>query len=220
MNFKQLLRKKSRSKKGFTIVEVVATVAILAITSGAVLSVYVMVQKVTKDASTITVDQYNTTQMEWLVRNELHVASKVDFDLASSFNPSGVHFDEIEEGDEYMMFDSVRKEVVFKRADSSSSFNDVFSVSDVNEVTLSVAPLNDITPEKDGQNYKLFYTISTSHYDYSGGFVLSNTAVGDGESMVYAGDTTKTINWGDQMPNDNDTVFYFHRESTGTTSTP
>ncbi len=220
MNYKKLLKKYTgRSKRGLTLVEMVAVIAIMAITSGAVLSVYVMVQKVTNDASEITVNQYNTTQIERLIRNELQVASNVDFDVAASFAPLGVHYDEVEEGDEYMMYDTLRKEVVFKRADSTSTFNDVFTVTDVNEVTFSVSPVNDVTPS-DGQHYKLFYKISTGHYDYSGGFVLSNTVVGEDDSMVYAGSTNKKIVWTDGIPNDNDTVFYFHREKSAVESTP
>ena len=171
------------------------------------------------DASQITVNQYNVTQMERLIRNELQVASNIDVDLLASFNSMGTHFDDIVENDEYMMFDSVRNEVAFKRADSSGNFNTVFTIDDVTDVTLSVAPLNDTVDDKEGQPYKLFYKVSTSHYDYSGGFVLNNTKIGSDDSMNYCGTTNKTIHWGNSATNDNDYVFYYHREITGVEST-
>lgn len=220
MNYKDLFRKyKKPSKKGFSLVELIATVAVIAITSGATISVFLMVQKVSNDASEITANQYNVSQMERIIRNELQVAADVDVDLLATFGTGGVHEADIEKNDEYMMYDPVRSEVVFLRADDAGTFKTQFSIEDVNEVKLSIAPLNDVVADKSNQPFKFFYTITTSHYDYSGGFVLSNTNIGNDDSMTYAGVKTKTINWKVGSP-DNDYVLYFHRENTGVESTP
>ena len=221
MNYKKLLQKYTkRSKRGLSLVELVATIAVLAITSGAVFSVYLMVQKVTWDASEITKNQYNVSQMERIIRNELQVASNIDIDLLASYQQYGAHYDSIQENDEYMMYDTVRREVVFYRADSSSSFNKVFSIGDVSDVTVSIAPLNDMAANKEGMPYKLFYKISTRHYDYSGGFVLNNTMIGMDDSMKSAPSQTMTIRWGDTPGGDNDFVLFFHRETTNVEDTP
>ena len=70
------------SKKGLTLVEMIVTVAIVAIASGATLSVFLMVHDVTRDASDITVQQFYTGQTERMIRNEMQVASGVDIKLA------------------------------------------------------------------------------------------------------------------------------------------
>ena len=221
MNYKELLKKYTKpSKKGFNLVELVAVIAIIAITSGATLSVFLMVHKVTRDASEITIDQYNTTQMERLIRNEVVVGSDVDFKLGSGFSTGGSY--SAVENDEYIQF--IGDSVVFKRADDSGKFSTVFTISDVKEVTFAVAPLNDTLADPSGQPFKFFYTISTSHYDYSGGFLLNNTRVKDDDSMKVAGVYTKKITW-KKGSTDNDYVFFFHREvsdvtTSSTSSTP
>ena len=79
MNYKDFFKKyKNPSKKGFTLVEVVAVIVILAIVSGATLSVFIMVHQITRDAKTITINQYNTTQLESLIRHEFQAASNID----------------------------------------------------------------------------------------------------------------------------------------------
>ncbi len=214
MNYKQLLRKYTKpSKKGFNLVELVATIAVIAITSGATLSVFLMVHQVTNDASEITVNQFNVTQMERLIRNEVVVASDIDIALGAGFNTGGAYSADVIENDEYIMYDSVTKSVCFKRADSSGNFKTVFVIDDVSEMQISVAPLNDVVADKDGQPYKFFYNVVTAHYEYSGGFVLNNTKIGSDESMQYAAVKTKTLNWKSGSM-DNDYVFAFHREVT------
>lgn len=219
MNYKHIFRKYTRpSKKGFSLVELIATVAVIAITSGATLSVFLMVHKVTQDASEITVNQYNTTQMERLIRNEVVCGSNIDMALGVGYNPGGAYSGDVVENDEYIMYDAVAKTVYFKRATDTGSFKNVFLIDDVDEVQISVAPLNDVAADKTGQPYKLFYTIHTNHYDYSGGFVLNNTCIGSDDSMKYAVDKTKTLVW-KEGSSDNEMVFFFHREVTDVAST-
>ena len=221
MDYKKLLRKYTKqSKRGLSLVELVATIAILAISSGAVFSVYLMVQQITRDASEITINQYNITQMERLIRNELQVASNIDVDLLTNYQRYGTHFDDIVENDEYMMYDSVRREVVFMRADSSGTFNRVFTVSDVSDVSLSVTPLNDIAANKNEMPYKLFYKITTQHYVYSGGFMLNNTSIGSDDSMKSVGSTSRTLEWSEVPTTDNNFVLFYHREVTNVEDTP
>lgn len=211
MRFKDYYKKYAKgSKKGLTIVELMAVIAILAITSGATLSVFLMVHQVTRDASEVTQNQYNTTQVERFIRNELQVASDVDMVKLADYINTGYHVPDVEEGYEYMAFDQAASRIIFARGDDSHNFHSIYTLSDVNEVTLSVVPIDSADP--DGKPYKLFYKITTSHYEYSGGIVLGNTVYGglSDHSMESAG-TRNTLHWV-KGSTDNDFVLYFYRE--------
>ena len=226
MNFKDILKKyRTPSKKGFSLVELIVVVAIVSIVSGATLTVFLMVQEVTRDASDITVDQYNVTQMERLLRNELQVASNIDIAQSTTFKkigdiyPSGY---EVQENDEYMIYDETAGRISFMRADKDKNYKAVFSISDVNDVQISIAPLDDSGATVKGQPYKLFYKVSTSKYDYTGGMVLANTSIDgkDDKSMAMAKPvfgTTKTLEWSEGSA-DNAYVICFHRDYTEVTS--
>lgn len=67
MNLKDFFRKyKSNEKKGFTVIEVLAVVVILSITSTAIVSVFMAVHKSVRETGTITSEQYHITQVERL----------------------------------------------------------------------------------------------------------------------------------------------------------
>lgn len=242
MNFKDILKKyRTPSKKGFSLVELIVVVAIVSIVSGATLTVFLMVQEVTRDASNLTVDQYNVTQMERLLRNELQVASNIDITQSTTFKKVGGTYSsyDVQENDEYMIYDGVAGRVSFMRADKNKDYKAVFSISDVDSVQLSISPLDDSGATVKGQPYKLFYKVSTSKYDYTGGMVLANTSIDgkDDKSMAMAKPvfgTTKTIEWEKaQIPagtsdseanniayntKDNAYVICFHRDYTEVTS--
>lgn len=225
MNYKDFFKKyKNPSKKGFTIMEVIAVVMILAIVSGATLSVFVMVHQITRDAKSITINQYNTTQLESLIRHEFQAASNIDVITLDLIN--GTYKSKVIEDDEFIYYDPTLKQVSFIRADSYKSFKDgtgayhtVFVISDVKKMTISVSPINNQASTA-GQPYKLFYKIETSKYDYSGGLVLNNTSESKDSSMANCrtllGTTSPSLTWykpdDDTVVNsDNGYVVYFHR---------
>lgn len=165
------------SKKGLTLVEMIVTVAIVAIASGATLSVFLMVHDVTRDASDITVQQFYTGQTERMIRNEMQVASGVDIKLADQLKNGNPLADQAKVGDAYIAYLPDQKKVTFYRCETDGSYTELFAVDNVTESRISIAPMNDLVSDKSGQNYKLFYEITTARYSYSGGFVLSNTEV-------------------------------------------
>lgn len=227
MSFKQMLRKyRKPSKKGFSLVELLAVVAILAITSGATITVFLMVQDVTRDASKITVNQYNTTSMERLIRNEFQTASNVDVVAEVDIVGAGAVFaSEIGEGDEYMKFDEDSHRVTFMRANESGTFETIFTISDIQDASVTITPLNNSVADKSNQPYKLFYQMTTYHYEgdnaYSGGIVLGNTVVNgaNDKSMKKCLVDTITLDW-KSGSSDNGKVVFFHRDSSKYVSTP
>lgn len=239
MNFRHLLEKYKRpSKKGFTLVEMVVTVAVVAIAAGATLSVFVMVKEVSQKAAVLTKQQYYTGQTERMIRNEFQVASNVDIALAVGLENGKPLANEAKKNDEYMKYDPTMGRVTFYRANKDKEFSELFTIDEVNEVEISIAPLNDVVADKSGQNYKMFYIITTKNYEYSGGFVLSNTVVQGKEDKSFKkiGDPTNahTILWrsdanggsnGTGSPNYGNTfALMFHRDTSGynasTSSTP
>lgn len=231
MNYKDFFKKyKNPSKKGFTLVEVVAVIVILAIVSGATLSVFIMVHQITRDAKTITINQYNTTQLESLIRHEFQAASNIDIMTLDLIN--GTYKSKVLEDDEFIIYDPTLKQVSFIRADKYKSFKDatgayhtIFTISDVKKMTISVSPMNNQSSTA-GQPYKLFYKIETSKYQYSGGLVLNNTSESKDDSMVNCrsipelNTTSPSLVWYKPDPNpdgtevvnkDNTYVVYFHR---------
>lgn len=168
---------KKSSKKGFTLVEIIVTVAIVAIASGATLTVFLMVHDVTDNAKDITVQQYYTGQTERMIRNELQVASAVDIRVAELLKNGNPLADEAKLSDGYIDYDQDTERLSFYRCEANGSYTEKFTVDNVTEVQITIMPLNNAISDRSGQNYKLFYEITTSTYTYSGGFVLSNTEV-------------------------------------------
>lgn len=202
MNFKNIVGGyKKPSKKGYTLVELMVVVALLTIVSGATLTVFIMVQKVTRDAGQITTDQYNVTQMEKLIRNEFQACSNVNIVGLGEMQEGGAFFDEIEVGDEYMMYDYVTKRVMFMRYEDGNTEvpNTKLTIDGVRSASISIAPLDINAASPQGQPFKLFYSIQTEHehYVYSGGIVLNNTEYNgsNDESMKRTLESTKTIRW-------------------------
>ncbi len=220
MNLKNILSKyKKHSKKGFTLVELIVVVALLSITAGATVTVFLMVHQVTRDASEITVNQYQTTQTERFIRNEFQTASNIDVAAGADFASGGIFSSAVKEDDEYVMYDATRKTVVFVRADSSKVFRSLMTIENVTDVSITIQPLD--LNDKVGKPYKLFYKITTKQYEYSGGIVLGNTCIGNAKdkSMSMALTDTRTVEWKTGSA-DNGTVIYFHREETRSVSTP
>ena len=151
MNMNDILKKyRKPSKKGFSLVELIVVVCIVSIVSAATLSVFLMVQDVTRDASKMTIEQYNTTQMERLIRNELQVASNIDITNKTTFKKVGGIFPsgaKVEKDDEYMIYDEALGKITFMRADENLDFKAVFSITDIKEVSFTIAPLSDSLAE-------------------------------------------------------------------------
>ena len=79
MKLKDFFRRyKGKDKKGVTLVELIAVVAILAITSTASVSVFLAVRTSVYNTSKVTTDQFNVIQTEKYIRNEFQVASNID----------------------------------------------------------------------------------------------------------------------------------------------
>ena len=201
----------------------------MAIVSGATLTVFLMVQDVSRDASELTVTQYNTTTMETFLRNEFQTASKIDVAAFTDFREGGLFASTVNVNDEFMMFDSNRHTVSFARADKNKQWQTLLTIDDVKQASITISPLNCESTDRKGQPYKAFYNITTTHYVYSGGIVLGNCIVGDGSmKMAMSEITPYTLNWGEepmfdaegvQVTPDNDLIIYFHREMTKVAST-
>lgn len=222
MGFSHFIKKYAKpSKKGFSLVELIAVIAILAITSTAVLSVYLMVGKVTQDASDITIEQFNVGQTEKFIRHELAAASNINVITLENYQAER----DIVPDDEYIMFDisdddgalvtETSGTIRFIKYDEDGNEQSLYNISDVQRVEFSIVPVNE-QEVTSGDNYKFFYNITTSHYTYSGGFVLSNTEIGSTEDeSMNIGDEfiggAQNIVWeagGDY----NDHVIFFHKE--------
>lgn len=231
MNFKGVFKKyKKHSKKGYTLVELMVVVALLTIVSGATLSVFLMVGDVTRDAGDITTDQFNVTHMEKLIRNEFQSCSNVNVVRLAEMQDGGAFFDDIEAGDEYMMYDANVKRVSFVRYEYNEGHtqlnaNTKLTIDGVRSATISIAPLDIGAASPQGQPFKLFYSIQTEHehYTYSGGIVLSNTEYNgsNDESMKRTLADSKSIQWLAAEDNDDNTyVVSFHKEGTSVDITP
>lgn len=208
MNLRDKLNSKLHSKKGFTLVELMTVVAILAITSGAMLTVFIMVHSVARDASEVTVNQYQTTQMERYIRNELQTANSIDFLGLSEVMDEDYG---AEPGDEFLMYDSTRKSVVFMRADDDGIFQALLTIDDVSEATINISPLNAAEPS--GNPYKLFYKITTSHYDYTGGMLLGNTCGDKAKDHSMTVTPSMGVHWGIGSDDDQIVLAYLREET-------
>ncbi|MDE7390754.1 MAG: prepilin-type N-terminal cleavage/methylation domain-containing protein [Lachnospiraceae bacterium] len=224
MMFKKYFSKKN-SKKGFTLVEVIAAVAVLSIISGATISIFLAVQKSVSHTSEITVDQYNTTQVERFIRNEFQVASGVTID--TTVPVSG------DKDDMICYYDAGQKRVCFSRVMvDGGNYEDYLTIDSVESVQIKFNKLDISTnPDAGSKPYRMTYVIDTLDYQYSGGIVLGNTCPDDGASFDnMAGglpDTGATINWGDDNSSGtpvpystNSTVIKFHSEVAAEVSTP
>ncbi|MBQ2151848.1 MAG: type II secretion system protein, partial [Clostridia bacterium] len=124
MNLKDFFRRyKNNEKKGFTVIEVLAVVVILSITSTAIVSVFMAVHKSVRETGTITSEQFHITQVERFIRNEFQVASNIDvFDIdPTSFTPNLTTTSRsAEQDDECMVFNPARKCVYFKKYDADA----------------------------------------------------------------------------------------------------
>ncbi len=214
MGFKDYFRKRGKSKKGFTLVEMVVTVAILAIVSTVTVQALFAVRDTFRNSSKITTNQYTTTQMERFIRNEFQVASKVD--ITGTLPTSGT----TKKYDEYMMYDATNKKVVFKKVTTDGgAYEDYLSLDGVKTVNISIFPMAKVTGTPEGDDrYKLTYDIDTEEYQYKGGIVMGNVTYGDAEGIAanLTNKDGKTITWKDGS-SDNGLYITFHSETMTTT---
>lgn len=195
---------KKNSKKGFTLVEMIAVICILAIASTATISVFLAVQVTVRDTSEIVTDQHSTTQVERFLRNEIQVGSNVDcYDVDyTSFAPDSVINGLLEQNYECILYDATTKSVVIKKIQddkstyTTSDFKQLLTIQNVEKMTIDIYPINrgsatDIA-DYDGKKLKLVYKIEATDYTYSGGMVIGNSCI-DGSSAdmgYYASDST------------------------------
>ena len=204
MKFKDFFRRyKGREKKGFTLVEMIAVIAVLAITSTATISIFLAVRDTVRDTSRVTTDQFNISQIEKYIRNELQVASKVDvYDRDGTSNlpvlPSGRTW---VEDDECMVYDAANKCVHFmKVVDSAGTWQPRLTIPSVSYVRIKIVPVNykaikdyqDIidaggsaTDPAKKKPLKVFYEIKGKSFTYSGGMILNNTKAGSPDLTWY-----------------------------------
>ena len=241
MNLKDFFKRyKSNEKKGFTVIEVLAVVAILAITSTAVVSVFMAVHKSVKETGNITTEQFHSTQVERFIRNEFQVGSSVDvFDLDPlTFTPSftAAGYTPVE-NDECMVFDQANKCVYFKKySEATNSYNVALTLTNIEEVHLTICPYDyaavtgtgGSSQSIDGMKLKLVYEIVATDYTYSGGIILGNTAAGERGNMENYATTdpkyTAKLIWNQDSTNlTNNKCVCFHSERTAidsSSSTP
>lgn len=207
MSVKDYFKKRKNSKKGFTLVEMVASVCVLAIVSTVTVQVLFSVQDIFRHTSDITVNQYTTTQLEKFIRNELQIASTVEL---VSGAPSTATY----ENDEIFYYNKDEKKLYFKKATTDgASYSDIASnylvLDSVNSVKFTIKPLKD---EADAP-LKFEYTIDTEDYQYSGGIVMGNTKYGTDfmASCETLGPDGVTVTW-KEGSSDNSKVLTFHSE--------
>ncbi len=229
MNLKGLLKKyRNNSRKGYTLVELMAVVAIVAILSGASLSIFVAVGQSTRDLGNTAAEQYSTAQAERFLRNEFQVASNVDvLDLTTSgsskvpnfagASPYGSTY-AVQEDDEFLYFNDGR--LYFMKADESKTFKNVLTIDDVEEVTIDIYPIDYAKAEAGGASakdlqLKMVYNIKTTEFVYSSGIILGNTKTGRGKNMAWADSTNymANLNW-KSGSSDNTSCIFFHSETT------
>lgn len=204
MNFKDFFKRyKGREKKGFTVVEMIAVVAILAIASTATISVFLAVRNTVVDTGDITAEQFNVSQIEKFIRNELQVASNVDiYNKASTGNlPQYPTSHTLAEGDECIVYDAANKYVYFFRVDDTGAWKERLKLTSVEKVHMVICPVNykaaqDYQAEVDagntaavntteGTKLKMFYEIDAGAFTYTGGMVLNNTKAGKSGNMTW-----------------------------------
>lgn len=221
MNLRDFFKKyKTQSKKGFTLVEMIATICVISITSTAILSVFLMVRDTIESTGDITSNQHSSGQVERFIRNEFQVASGVDAYVAdSSFNPTGCT---LAKDDEWMVYDSGAKCVYFKKVvDDAGTIQTLLTIDNVWSVHVEIKPLNQtIDPAAAvGTKVKMIYTIETEskEYTYSGGIVLGNSSYN--RTDLTTGDID--LIWDEaNSAGVNDILIKFHSEVPYTAPTP
>lgn len=225
MNLKDFFKKyKQQSKKGFTLIELIAVVCILAITSTAIVSVFLMVRNTVSDTGEITADQYTSGQMEKFIRNEFQVASKVDvYDVDTGFVPSSP-FSAVK-NDEWMVYDASVKSVYFKKTiDDAGTIRTLLTIDNVENVHIQIYPLDSTVADPTGSKLKMVYTIESESFTYSGGIVIGNTSVNEDGNLDNWGTNQVDLTWdASNSAGQNDYLIAFHSEvpySTSSTASP
>lgn len=226
LRFRDFFKRRKNSKKGFTVVEMVATVCVISIISAVTVQIVFSVQSTVRNSGEITTNQYKTTQVEKFIRNEFQVSTAVNWvDSGVPTGGTGTR-----EDDEIMYYDSTAKTVVFKKTTADDgTYEDYLKVESVDSVTIKIYPMNATNPESP---YKLVYEIDAGAYQYKGGVVLSNTKANDTDpdTGCFFSRSTNSIEleWGFNDDGseraDNNKVITFHSEtatevSSGTSST-
>lgn len=184
MNMKEFFKKYTKqSKKGFTMVEVIAVIIILSIISTATVSVFLSVQTTVRDTSKLTTQQYTTTQMEKFMRNELQTASSIDVREIIGGLPDGVEY---KENDEYLYYDPNTMQLIFSVCDSIGNYKNKLIIDQVEDVTIDICPINFSSTDTSNMPFKLIYKVKTTSYTYSGGIVLGNSYVDDADTFASA----------------------------------
>ena len=201
MNKKDFLKKYlKQSKKGFTMVEMIAAIVIMSIISTATVSIFLSVQTTVRDTSKLTTEQYTTTQMEKFIRNEFQTASKIDVHDFVGGLPDGVT---LGANDEYLYYDPATKQLTFMICDAeTNNLRNRFIIDSVSDVSIDICPVSYSEADPTGMPYKLVYSVETPSYTYSGGIVLGNSKVGESETfesaaMIFAesGGKVAHIHW-------------------------
>lgn len=250
MKFKDFFRRyKGRDKKGFTVIEMIAVVAILAITSTATISVFLAVRDTVRDTGQVTTDQFNISQIEKYIRNELQVASELDiYDRDGTTNnpvvPTGRS---LKEDDEYMVYDATNKCVHFIRMVNEGGTlkpKTRLTIDSVSYVSIKITPVNykaiqdyqaaidaggTATDPAKKKPLKLFYEIKGKSFTYSGGMILNNTKAGSPDLTWYTTEPPycPELLWGvaeegvtpDGFTPDNSTILVFHSDYSKDTET-
>lgn len=167
MSLKKYFLKRKHSKKGFTMVEMIASICVLAIISTISVQVIFAVQNTVRHTGEITANQYSTTQIEKFIRNEFQIATGLDITTSKpATSPTKTKDDEI------FYYDSANNKVCFQKIKSDGgSYEDYLVLEDVNSVAITIVPLKN---EADSP-LKLTYAIDTKDYKYEGGIVMGNT---------------------------------------------
>lgn len=228
MDLKNCWKKYAKnSKKGFTVIELLAVVAVLAIASTATISVFIAVHQTVRDTNTITTEQFNSTQIERFIRNEFQVASNVDIYPIGGGVPaySALGRTPVED-DEYLYYDSTTKKLYFMKCDDSGNFKGVLTIDGVEDVVIDICPTDYDAAmaggaTAQGMNLKLVYNIKTTTYTYSGGIVLGNTITGKDDNMAYTNPSSysDTLEWNENSA-DNNRCIVFHSETAEDPSSP
>lgn len=239
-------RYKKKDKKGFTVVEMIAVVAVLAITSTASISIFIAVRNEVVQTSHETTDQFNISETEKYIRNELQVASAVDiYQRVGTSNvpqlPSGKT---LEPNDEFIIFDSAEGCVYFVKVNEAKAYETKLKISDVKSVSLNISPVNykqaktgGSPADVAGSKLKLVYKIQgpSEVFEFSGGMILNNTRAGRGitgqvqdQDMHFYTDPgsppySAELNWTTTKANNEDDNIYilkFHSEYSKDTTPP
>lgn len=201
MSLKKYFLKRKNSKKGFTLVEMIASICVLAIISTISVQVIFAVQNTVRHTGEITANQYSTTQIEKFIRNEFQIATGVDI---TTTVPGG---SSTKEDDEIFYFDSVNNRVCFQKVKADGgAYENYLILESVNWVEITIKPVKNEAKSPS----MLTYTIDTKDYKYEGGIVMDNIKYEDLPST--SGITVKWDKDG-SIGTSNDTKIKFHSES-------